>query len=351
MRHVLKGASIIGMGLILLVAVAGCRSHQLRRDQDHMREAVLELYTNQIMDNLIRVYNGMPIVQMDYTSMTGTLTQDLNASIGDQQTLQTEANQFGVTTLRKFVSFWAFGVGGDNKMQLTITGNPVVNNNEVYNAYIEFVFKEGQFMVTRDPPAPGEAHIVRCSRMGSCQGELYYWVPREHMYDFLRLALVTTVQRGQPLSTPDFFENTIARVEDSTPDTFDENMKRRFTIYLKKRIPNGGGKMSVTLDNEPYELSLNEYTDKIDGEMVKRGNKIDRLWLVVPLWNGKVVRREDPEGIVVGKFTPGDFRAVLEGQAVRIDLNYYKPTIPSTEDLLKDIRHEVGLLRLEQAGR
>ena len=53
----------------LLAAIAGCRTEQLRYDQDQMRQAVLDLYTNQIMDNLIRAYCGMPMVQIDYTSL------------------------------------------------------------------------------------------------------------------------------------------------------------------------------------------------------------------------------------------------------------------------------------------
>src|SRR5262249_53368491 len=159
--------------------------------------------------------------------------------------------------------------------------------------------------------------------------------------DFLRLSLVTTVQRGQPLSTPDYFENTVVHAVDSTPDTFKKDVKRRFTMFLKKRIPNDTGKLTVPLAGEVYELSLSQYIDKINGEEVKKGDKIDRLWIIVPLDGGKVVRREDREGTFVGKLGPDDFRSALEGQTVRIDLNYFKPTIPSTEDLLQAIRHEV----------
>src|ERR1700724_3054963 len=47
---------------VLLIADSGCRSQQLARDEDHIRCAVLELQTNQIMDNLIRIRRGLPII-------------------------------------------------------------------------------------------------------------------------------------------------------------------------------------------------------------------------------------------------------------------------------------------------
>jgi hypothetical protein len=315
-----------------------------------MRQAVLDLYSNQIMDNLVRAYIGLPMVQMDYTALTGTVTQEANATVGQEQVLTTERDKLGITTLRRFLNDAKFSLMGDEKLQLTITSNPVLNNNEVYNAYLEFISKPGRLMVTTDPPLKCQAHVVRCSCLG-CEGKRYYWVPCEYSTDFLRLALVTTVQRGQPLATPDYFDDTVSRVQDSTPDRFDKAKKRRFTVYLKKRVPNDEGKLSVTLGSETYVLSVYPYTDKIDGEVVKRGEKIDRLWLIAAVENGKVIRREDPEGTVPAKLSPAEFQTALEGQTVRIDLNYYKPTLPTTEDLLQAIRHEVGLIRLDQASR
>ena len=64
----------------------GCRSQQLACDQDQFRSRILELYTNQIMDNLVRVDQGLPIVQMDYTNITGTVTQNATAGFSNTQT-------------------------------------------------------------------------------------------------------------------------------------------------------------------------------------------------------------------------------------------------------------------------
>src|SRR5262249_18479938 len=132
----------------------GCRSAHLKMDQDCMRAALLDLYTNQIMDNLIRASNGYPIVQLDYSDITGTVTQNANASYGGNQTLQTARNELGVTTLRQFTNFFEYSIGGSQENQLTITANPVLNNNEVYNAYLEYLEKPERFIASDEPPPP-----------------------------------------------------------------------------------------------------------------------------------------------------------------------------------------------------
>jgi hypothetical protein len=336
--------------LVFIAVLPGCRSHQLRHDQGQMRRAVLDLYTDQLMDNLIRAYVGMPLVHMDYTSMTGTITQDASGSAGDQQTLETQRNDLGLTTLRRFVRATSFGAAAAQKTQLTMTANPVLNNNEVYNAYLEFANnKKGWFVVTDAAPPPGAAHISRCSSLGCCEGgKRYYWVPCEHRHEFLRLALVTTVQRGQPLSTPESFENTVVSVEDAgKPVGYS-------IVHLRKKIPNGSGTLTATLGGNPYVLGFEKWpeTRQIDGETYKSGQKIDRLLLKIPVDpETKKVIRSQGEKDVVGDLTLDDFKKRLEGQTVSIDLNHFKPTIPTTEDLIQAIRHETGLIRLDQVGR
>jgi hypothetical protein len=329
---------------------SGCRSAQLKKDQDGMRGALLDLYTDQIMDNLIRAHNGYPIVQLDYSDMTGTVTHNSNASYGGNQNLQTERNEFGLTTLRQFTNFFEYSLGGSQENQLTITANPVLNNNEVYNAYLEFLEKPERFVASDDPPPPGAAHIVRCAPASPCEPgyepckgkkcdkKKYYWVPCEYRYDFLRLALVTTVQRGQPLEVPDFFEVTVEKAEDTTPETLKKKKQTRFTLYFDKRIPNDSGELRVTAGDATHRFRLDRHTDPVEGALVRKGDKIDRLWLLLT--------PDDSSGM-----TAAQLKAALEGKKVRVDLDSYRPTLPTTEDLLKSIRRNVGLIRLEQVNR
>ncbi len=328
----------------------GCRSAQLKRDQDHMRCALLDLYTNQIMDNLIRAHNGYPIVQLDYSDITGTITQNGNGSFGGNQTLQTERNELAITTLRQFTNFLEYSVGGSQENQLTITSNPVLNNNEVYNAYLEFLVKPERFIVSDEPPPDGAAHIVRCAparpcdsvcepcKWRKCAKKKYYWVPCEYRCDFLRLALVTTVQRGQPLEVPEFFEVTVDEAEDTTPPNLKEKNQTRFTLHFNKRLPNDSGDLRVTVNDVTHRFRLNRYTDRVDGEVVPKGDKIDRLWLLLT--------PDDPS-----RMSAADLKSALEGKKVRIDLDSYRPTLPTTDDLLHSIRKNVGLIRLQQVNR
>ena len=75
----------------------------------------------------------------------------------------------------------------------------MINSNEVYDAYLQFLGNPGSLVVSCDPPPEGKAHIWR-----KWQGK-YYWVPIEYRFLFLKLALVTTSQRGKKLQPVDDF--------------------------------------------------------------------------------------------------------------------------------------------------
>src|SRR5260370_41606300 len=64
-------------------AFTGCAMHPLQGDQDKIRCALLDLYTDQIMDNLVRQHSGLPIIQLDYINANATLTITGKASAAD----------------------------------------------------------------------------------------------------------------------------------------------------------------------------------------------------------------------------------------------------------------------------
>src|SRR4051794_21243067 len=80
--------STVPVLLLCLLAGAGCRSQQLAHDQDQFRGVLLDLYTNQIMDNLVRTKNGLPIIQLDYTNVAGQITQNASGSFLNTQTTE-----------------------------------------------------------------------------------------------------------------------------------------------------------------------------------------------------------------------------------------------------------------------
>lgn len=82
------------------LATAGCAVHQVQHDQEQIRRALLELYTDQIMDNLVRASQGLPIIQLDYNNAQATIT--VNQTTGTSDSLVTTHNKVGRLSLPGF---------------------------------------------------------------------------------------------------------------------------------------------------------------------------------------------------------------------------------------------------------
>ena len=167
-----------GVGVILCLAVlSGCAVHQVHKDHDLIRNTLLDLYTNQIIDNLIRAKNGMPIIQLDYTQATAMVTNTNMISGGDSQAV-TANNLLTIpaatlAATRTIATTLTGNLGNTNANQVTIAAAPVTTTNAVYDAYLQFLDEEknpGSLMVTPHPPKPGTAHICRKFRPGSMLG-------------------------------------------------------------------------------------------------------------------------------------------------------------------------------------
>jgi hypothetical protein len=213
--------------LAVIVAADGCAVRALNRDQDQIRSALLDLYTNQIMDNLIRAHNGMPIIQIDYTNAQGTVTVKGTGMLSGGGSSSHAAI---VTTMRNIMGL----LTGEASNQVTVVGTPVTTHNEVYNAYLEYLSLPGSLMVTDCPPPPHTAHL--CRHDGDC----YYWIPREYSRQFLRLSLLTTAERGQALLPPGEFyavtiQKPVAQPTSASPTAY------YVTLPLDKPIPNDSG--------------------------------------------------------------------------------------------------------------
>jgi hypothetical protein len=220
-----------------------------------------------------------------------------------------------------------FGGSAYETIQLGVTANPVIDKNEVYDAYLQFLAEPGHLIKTCEPPPPGAAHITRC------YDKEYYWVPTEYKYDFLRLALVTTAQRGQPLTVPVKFDNTVV----SANLELSSGTQHRFIVNLSQPLPNSSGRMDALVNGSLYHFPLQMYSPLIPkpGEAVTPPGQDTNKFLVV--YNEKQVPVQ-----------PADFTKALAGQNVKIDLDFFKPTVPNTEKLLESIRNETQLIRFNQ---
>ena len=109
---------------------------------NQVRSDVLASYTDQIVDNLIRVSQAMRPIQLEFDESTGEIAKQSR-------------------------------------------------DGQVYDAYLEYLTLPGSFKTSDVRPAPDVVHIMRY------QDGKYFWVPREHKYDFLMLFLYTIVQDGR----------------------------------------------------------------------------------------------------------------------------------------------------------
>lgn len=323
----------------LVLALSGCGGRQLCQDQEKIRCCLLDLYTNQIMDNLIRASNGLPIIQVDYSDMVATVTVQANGTLsGSQQVADTTLFTLPAKTLqmtRAITTGLTYGTTGGDVNQLVMHANPVLNNNEVYDAYLQFLGAPGSLMATCDPPPPGAAHLVRC------RGKTYCWVPNEPKFKalFLRLALVTTAQRGQPLAAPPpYFENTVTDVVPPIQHDVIHNVDRLTARLAKKNLPSGAGFLEVTLKGKPFRFVVSGYEGE-PGKPVAPGDRTDRLVVIYR----PADYPEDFKGVAVEQFG-----TMLKSQPVKIYLHNFQPQVPSTQDLLQGIQNRLEDIRLNQ---
>jgi len=313
----------------------GCRARQLQRDQDRMRVAVMDMYTNQIMDNLVRAHNGYPFVQMQYGAITGTIDQKGNG----------EFDGSFPENVYKFL------FGAEQANQLTVTANPIIDNDAVYLAYVAFALDPEKFICTAEPPPQGADHICVC-----CD-KMYYWVPADKSQDFLNLALSTSVMsKGGGIKIPDGYTVTVIDLLDLDDEkqvhldsgaVEELKQKRRKTdpsfeaefsvkVQFEDYVPASDGTMLAKVDDKTFPFRLNriERTSKSGIGATDEGKPTRFLKLT---WN----QGEIP-------VAPADLRNALKGQIVKVTIPKHPPGFGTTGDVLEAIQHEMQLFRLNQ---
>lgn len=156
---------ICGCAIILfLVGCAALDTHQAKLDQKQLREVLIDYNEDQILDNLIRAYNGLPIVQFDIKTVTATVASRITPSVtagrtgassrypGNSVATTTTTGPAGAvvtsavtrtigsvatavgTVMRPFSST----VGGERSNNVQVEVKPMDEVN-VYAAYIKFL--------------------------------------------------------------------------------------------------------------------------------------------------------------------------------------------------------------------
>jgi hypothetical protein len=312
------------------LACTGCAVAELRSDQDRIRTTLLDLYTNQIMDNLIRAGNGMPIIQLDYTNATATITVSESASLSDcfsstntntLTLLTTPSLAIGKTALNVLTG----NVGTTHSNQVALTATPVTNCNEVYDAYLEFLALPGSLRCSPTPPPEGAAHICK-----KC-GDQYYWVPTDYKKQFLGLALATTAQRKKGLGLPpiEYYEAKLLEITSPKPELKDGQAS--ITVRFDRKVPNDSGWLEFSVDKKTYSLYVSPYAP----------SNTDR-----PAETEILVVGFDRRGLPGRVKGPSDLDLPLD---VKLYLRHYRPVVqPTTADLLNNVTFQLQQIQFNQ---
>lgn len=302
---------------------AGCRSDRLVSDQSCFRSQLLDLYTEQLMDNLIRAHKGLPILHVDYTNITGSMTDSGTAGL---------ALDFpGVTSTG----------GGSLECQLTVTGNPVIANAEVYNAYLNFIALPDALIQSAEAPPEGAAHIVQCD------DDCYYWVPITYRREFFDLAMRTIARADVPKADQRVLVTaTIQKIQVLAPNPRLPT-SHALVLELDPVVPDGEGTFQIQLSNgttyvlrvgtvaeppEGYQLTADKTTNMLELNYVEQSAAVEQRGPTVPL-------------------TPQQLMAELEGKTIKIAYREAPSATPKPEALLQSILHQDQLMRLNTLGR
>ncbi len=175
MRCSCKWLSVVGVSLVVVVAGVSCTSQRLGYDHRQMRTELLTAYEEQLMDNLIRAREGLPLLQIRYGVIDGTSKTNIGGSLTVEEN-STDVIKFGNDSITDNDGTNGT-VKGDIESTMAIKGTPVLDDAGVYKAYREFA---GSYL-RRSHAAPSEEYILyetRKRRDATGSRSMHYWVPR-----------------------------------------------------------------------------------------------------------------------------------------------------------------------------
>jgi len=191
--------------LLAAVLIGGCRADILKRDQIEIRQALLDMYQDEVMDNLIRTKLMLPVIQVDYHTMTGTMTS-LTKGIGGYSK-EADRNQFGaaagsVTPVHVTKTFPSITGEQDESTQLTLTGEPVCDD-KLYEAYEEYLYGSSAKAAPTGPheqPATMPTTVPATQEEKSAGGQLAIGQqPSNSVYTVVLTTPVRPVETHEPV--------------------------------------------------------------------------------------------------------------------------------------------------------
>jgi hypothetical protein len=239
----MNAARWVRLGLAVLITAPGCLAHQVARDGQSYRQAILAMYDEQIMDNLIRASENEPFVQVAYRDLYVQDEDTYSGSVQDlnlEQSVRDSGAKGALTSLaRTFSNAWTYGAAAKRDRTMSFKADPITDKNDIYEAYLLFARTPELFVVTDTKPNCPVHRLKQC-------GGKYYWVPKEAGEAYMALAMQTTFMRGAKTIAPGYYERT---VEDVLIATIEGQAQRRIMFKFDKPVKNGIGYVEIEGDS------------------------------------------------------------------------------------------------------
>ena len=130
--------------------IVGCTATVVRWDSMRMREEIMAYYNDEIMDNLIRMKQGLPFIHVDVSSVSAAVLSQISGSVGGGESNvhsnTTPGAVGGLVTIAKTVTRpFAYSFTPTHSDNLTMTAVPVI----------------GQLPTDNTDSSPGAKHASR----------------------------------------------------------------------------------------------------------------------------------------------------------------------------------------------
>ena len=184
-----------------IMAMTGCTVTRVGLSHSRLREVMLDYTEDQIMDNLIRAKNFLPIIHFDLGSATASITSEIGGEFSGGETEVKGA----MASLTQPLNFKLTPKATD---ALNVNVSPQMKVNKIYELYESFT----PFLsVAKRRPSSGVHIGRRWKRDGN-----YYYVSDEYRKEFFLFCLNVAVLR-QPAESAD--KQKSKRQSESQADT------------------------------------------------------------------------------------------------------------------------------------
>jgi hypothetical protein len=312
--------------MISAAVSCGCLGRQFARDGASAQEAVADVYTDQAMENLIRARNNLPFVQLKFSGINVSDTDDLSVSGSLHQTVATARDLFIAVGMRTLTNEYDATGTGDRKRTLSLNADPVTDQNDVYARYLAFA-DDPNLLVCSDEHPQGPVHVWRKWH------KKYYWIPCDAGPAFLDLVLKTALMRGPETAPPAAYQVKILDVMDVTAAPAGIDSKTA-TVVFDNPVPNGEGSLVVDLDDgRRVRASLLPIAMDADNKRVPLGQLTSRLKIT---WS---------------PIRDGFTELNLNGRPGRVYSRDYPPEAAVPNPVLQKIAIDVNQIKVNQFRR